>query len=116
MINKLTNKYKFQTNNLYFYFCIFFITFIIFRIILPMGDEPDFYYRIAEYIFHPKTLDSEHNNPIQNYNFSTAYTCNKFYLRGEFFQPFMSIAPYFCNNTIEEFFERISVGLFINIL
>ena len=116
MINKLTNKYKFQTNNLYFYFCIFFITLIIFRIILPMGDEPDFLYRAVEYIFHSKTSESVYNVPVNAENFSTAYTCNKHYLRGELFEPLMSIAPYFCNNTIEEFLERISFGLFINII
>jgi len=110
MINNLEVKYKFQTNNLYFYFCIFFFTFAIFRIILPLGDEPDYPHRFQMYIFNFDNFIAHTND------YSQAVTCNKYYLKGNLFDVFMSIAPYFCNNSIEDFIERVSIGFVINIL
>ncbi len=110
MINNLEVKYKFQTNNLYFYFCIFFFTFAIFRIILPLGDEADYPHRFQLYIFN--------FNDFRVYSkvYSQAITCNTNYLKGTLFDVFISISPYFCNNSIEDFIERVSVGFIINIL
>ena len=101
MKDNLESKYKFKTNDLYFYFLIFFITFVIFRMILPLGDEPDYAHRYENFIFNFEYF------LYYSHDFNQATTCNKNFLEGELFDPFMKIAPFFCNNSMVDFFQRI---------
>ncbi len=109
MTDDLKTKYKFDTNSLYFYFFVFFSTFLLFRALLPLGDEADYFHRFQFYIFNFDDFI------YYSHDFNRATTCNKNFLVGELFDLYLSIAPFFCNNTFDQFFERGLIGLYINL-
>tara|TARA_A100001011_G_scaffold395683_1_gene491424 strand:- start:6900 stop:8114 length:1215 start_codon:yes stop_codon:yes gene_type:complete len=102
---------KFEAKDLFNYFLIFFSTLVLFRIILPYGDEPDYVHKYGLYLFNFGGF-----NIFDTSDWSQALTCNKGYLVGDLLDTFMRIAPYFCNNKAEDFAERILIGFIINIL
>jgi hypothetical protein len=105
------SKIKFKASNLYFYFTIFLVTFIIFRVILPYGDEPDYIYKYQLYIFNIEGL-----NYINTTDYSQSITCNSRNIIGTIFEPIMRIKPFFCNNSVTDILERVSIGFVLNIL
>lgn len=109
-MNNLEKKNKFYLNDLYFYFLIFFITFIIFRIILAYGDEPDFYHRYTNFIFNFNEF-----NVYQN-NFNQGMTCNDNYLESSLFSLYSKISPFFCTNKPIDFLERVFYGFILNLI
>lgn len=110
MNNNLEKKNKFYLNDLYFYFLIFLITFVIFRIILPYGDEPDFYHRYTNFIFNFNEF-----NVYQN-NFNQGMTCNDNYLNSSLFSLYSKISPFFCTNKPGDFLERVFYGFVLNLI
>lgn len=109
MINDINTKYRFNTNSLYFYFLTFFFSFLLFRIILPLGDEADYFHRFQYYIFNFEDF------LYYSMDFNRATTCNKNFLKGELFDIYLTIAPFFCSNSFEQIFERGLIGLYINL-
>ena len=107
----IDSKIKFKTSHLYFYFAIFLVAFIIFRVILPYGDEPDYMWKYQLYIFNIENL-----NYLDTRDYSQSITCNSRNIIGSIFEPIMRIKPFFCNNTVTEFLERVSIGFVLNIL
>ena len=109
MKDDLKTKDIFDTKSLYLYFFIFFVTFLLFRIILPLGDEPDYFHRFQHYIFNLQDF------LYYSHDFNQATTCNKNFLVGGLFDLYLYITPYFCNNSFNDFFERSFIGLYINL-
>ena len=109
MKDDLEIKNIFDTKSLYLYFVIFFVTFLLFRIILPLGDEPDYFHRFQYYIFNFQDF------LYYSHDFNQATTCNKNFLVGGLLDLYLRIAPYFCNNSFNDFFERGFIGLYLNL-
>ncbi len=109
MKNYLRKNYDFSLRDLYFYFLIYFLAFIIFKIILPYGDEPDYYHRYSSFIlnFNDFTLFQDH--------FSQGLSCNSIFLESTLFSIYSKISPYFCNNELQDILERIFYGLILSI-
>ncbi len=105
----IKKNYDFGLKDLYFYFLIYFLAFIIFKIILPYGDEPDYYHRYSSFFlnFNDFTLFQEH--------FNQGLTCNAVHLESSLFSIYSKISPYFCNNNFDDILERVFYGLFFSI-
>ena len=107
----LDKKNIFNINHLILYFLIFNFFFIILRIILPLGDEADYFHRYQFSIFNFENL-----NYLYRDDYNASISCNKAELVGGIFEPLMKISPFFCTITINEFFERVVFGFLINIV
>ncbi len=109
MKNYLKKNYEFNLKDLYFYFSIYFLAFIIFKIILPYGDEPDYYHRYSSFFlnFNDYTI---HQN-----NYNQGITCNSIFLESSLFSIYSKISPYFCNNKFHDILERVFYGLILSI-
>lgn len=110
MKKKLKQKIIFDTPSFYSYIIIFFITYIVFKIILPLGDEADYFHRFQYYIFNFDDFI------FYSHDFNQAITCNKNFLVGELLDLFLTIAPFFCTSSLETIFERSFIGFVINII
>ncbi len=110
MINEIKKNNKFDINSLYFYFFIFILVFIIFRIILPYGDEPDYYHRYTMYLLN---FNEFH---VYQYNFNQGLTCNAIFLESGLFSFLSKISPYFCNSNLDDNIKRLFIGFILNII
>lgn len=110
MKNNISKNFIFNSKTLYFYFIIFFLTFILFRIILPLGDEPDYFHRYSEYILNLSGF------LYYTGDFSQAVTCNSVHQDTSLFGYSGTISPFFCNNSISDFIIRTFIGLILNFI
>ena len=109
MINYLKKNYSFSLRDLYIYFLIYFIVFTIFKIILPHGDEPDYYHRYSSFLlnFNDFTLFQEH--------FNQGLSCNSKFLESSLLSIYSKISPYFCYNDLNDILKRVFYGLIFSI-
>ena len=90
-------RIKFRSYNLYFYLIIFLFTFIIFKIILPYSDEPDFIYRSYDYFLNFDDIDTPESD-----DYNSNVLCNKKDIIGNPSDFILKISP-FCNISIKNF-------------
>lgn len=102
-------RIKFRSYNLYFYLIIFLFTFIIFKIILPYSDEPDFIYRSYDYFLNFDDIDTPESD-----DYNSNVLCNKKDIIGNPSDFILKISP-FCNISIKNFIETTTFGLILNI-
>lgn len=83
---------------------------ISYRILLPFGDEPDFYHKAKAYLFDILDYAAmvDYGGMVQ-----PPYTCSKLSMPGSFFDPIIKIEPFFCNATFADIALRSSIQILL---